>query len=403
MVAAGCADDAFVELDSGTFDAAMDGAPGDAAPDTRPVLDSGTPPEDVDGFIEYQMAVGGIPGLAASIVTPEGIVWSGYYGYADIETERLVDESTLFIVASVSKTVTTLGMMQLVDEGLLDLDAAADDYLPYALRNPDYAAADVTTRMLLTHTSGLFDDFVTLAEVTYTGDPTVSLGAFAEGYVTPGGEFYTDNNWATRPGSSYAYCNAGFGVVGHVIESVRGEDFRDAIQTRIFDPLGMTESGWFLSEVSLDTLASIYTWDGRTNTALPQNGFAYYPASSLRTSVPELSRFLTATIRDGELDGVRVLSAELAQAMREPQRLDINPNQTITWRFRQIGGERWLAHTGSTYGASAIIAYRPQEPIGMIVLTNSDAYVRGRLGVTGSQDALEAIHDRIAEESMLYR
>jgi CubicO group peptidase (beta-lactamase class C family) len=303
----------------------------------------------------------------------------------------------------VSKTVTTIGMMQLVEEGLLDLDAPADDYLPYAFRNPDFEGDDVTSRMLLTHTTGLRDDFATLSGVTYMSDPEVPLGEFCEAYVTPGGDYYVDANWGARPGASYEYCNVNYAIVGHIIESVRGEDFRTAIQTRILDPLGMVDSGWFLSDVDPAKLASLYTWDGRMNAPLPQNGFAYYPASSLRTSVPELSRFLRATIRDGELDGARILSEELSQSMREPQRLDLNPRQTITWRFRQIGGERWLGHTGSTFGASALIAYRPEEPIGMIVLTNSDAFVRGRLGLRGSQDALEAIFDRIAEESVVYR
>ncbi len=257
--------------------------------------------------------------------------------------------------------------------------------------------------MLLTHTTGLRDDFATLANATYMGDPEVPLGEFTEAYVNPGGDFYSEDNWGARPGSDYEYCNVNYAVVGHVIESIRGEDFRAAIRTGILDPLGMTESGWLLSDVDPSSLASLYTYDGRNNSPLPQNGFAYYPASSLRTSVPELSRFLVATIRDGELDGERILSEELSQSMREPQRLDLNPNQAITWRYRQLGGERWLGHTGSTFGASAIIAYRPEEPVGMIVLTNSDAFIRGRLGLRGSQDALYAIFDRIAEESQLLR
>jgi CubicO group peptidase (beta-lactamase class C family) len=257
--------------------------------------------------------------------------------------------------------------------------------------------------MLLSHTTSLRDDFLLLAGVTYTTDPEVALGEFSEGYVTPDALYYSDGNWNGRPGGSYEYCNVNFAVAGHLVEAVRGEDFRAVTEARIFEPLGMTSTGWFLSDVVASDLATLYTYNGRDNNPLPHNGFAYYPASSLRTNIPDLSRFLQATLRDGELDGTRVLSEEVSRSMRAPQRLDLSPRQTITWRFRDIAGEEWLAHTGSTYGASAIIAYQPEDGVGLIVMTNSDAYVLGRLGIRGSQDALEAIIDRVAEESALFR
>jgi len=407
LVGSACADDAFIDdWDAGDAGDAAPDAPFDAGPDTRPPppIDSGPPPpDDVDGFVEYQMEAGGIPGVAASIVTREGIAWSGYYGFADIETDRLVDADSLFIVASISKTLTTLALMQLVDEGLLDLDAAADDHLPYAFRHPDFVDDEISTRMLVTHTTGLHDDFAIMSRVTTMGDPDVTLGDFAEGYVSPGGTYYESGNWGTRPSSRREYCNVNFAVVGHLVESIRGEDLRAVSQTYVFDPLGMTSSGWFLADVDAANLATPYTFDGRVNAPLPHNGFSYYPASSLRTNIPDLSRFLQATLRDGELDGTRVLSESLSQSMREVQRRDLNPNQMITWRFHQLGEVRWIAHTGSTFGASAIIAYLPDDGIGMIVMTNSDAYIRGRLGIRGSQDALEAIFERIADEALLFR
>jgi CubicO group peptidase (beta-lactamase class C family) len=293
--------------------------------------------------------------------------------------------------------------MQLVDEELIDLDAPADDYLPYALRNPAFARDDITARMLLTHTASLRDDFLLLADVTYMTDPEVGLAEFSEGYVTPDGLYYGDNNFSGRPGASYAYCNVNYALVGNLVEAIRGEDFRAATASRIFEPLGMTSSSWFLADAAAEHLATQYAYNGRTNSPLPHNGYGYYPASSLRTNIPDLSRFLQATLRDGELDGVRVLSEAVSQSMRTRQRLDLNPRQTITWRYRDIAGEEWLGHTGSTYGASAIIAYRPDEGVGLIVMTNSDAYIRGMFGITNSQDALEAIIDRVGEESALFR
>jgi CubicO group peptidase (beta-lactamase class C family) len=397
--AVGCVDDVVDFGDAVATDAGDDA---DAGLDTTPSMVDPPPPGDLDGFIGYQMAAGGIPGVATSIVTRDGIAWSGYYGFADIEMARAVDETTLFIVASISKTLTTLALMQLVDEDLVDLDAPADDYLPYAFRNPEFPTEDVTTRMLVSHTTSLRDDFLILSGVTYTTDPEIGLGEFSEAYVTPDALYYGDSNWSGRPGGSYEYCNVNYAIVGHLIEAIRGEDFRAVTEARIFEPLGMTSTGWFLSDVAAEDLATLYTY-GRDNEPVPHSGFAYYPASSLRTNIPDLSRFLQATLRDGELEGTRVLSEDVSQSMRLPQRIDLSPRQTITWRFRDIAGEEWLAHTGATYGASAIIAYRPEDGVGLIVMTNSDAYVRGRLGIRGSQDALEAIIDRVAGESAVFR
>jgi len=405
LLLAACTDDAGTppgdaggpgDAGDGSFDAA---ATTDAdARDTAVLV-----PEGFDEFIAYQMDVGGIPGVAASIVTPSGIAWSGYYGFADIESARPVDENSLFIVASVSKTITTLAALQLVDEGLLDLDAAADDHLPYALRHPDFRADDISPRMLMTHTSGLLDTFTTLSRVTSMSDPEVGLGEFSENYVTPGGAYFATSNWGERPGSDHEYCNVNFALVGHLVESVRGDDLRAVSAARIFGPLGMTSTGWFLEDVDAENLATLYTYNSRTNAAVPHSGFAYYPAASLRTNVPDISRFIQATLRDGELDGTRVLSAELSRSMREVQRRDLHGGQAITWRYRTIGDEEWLAHTGSTFGASAIVAYRPDDGVGMVVMTNSDAFVRARLGLPASRDALEEIFARIAAESVAFR
>ncbi|MBW2462712.1 MAG: beta-lactamase family protein [Deltaproteobacteria bacterium] len=400
-----CADDAWTPPgDAGGLgdggDASLDGA---ANADAESPATSAEIPEGFDELIAYQMDVGGCAGVAASIVTPSGIAWSGYYGFADIESARPVDDSSLFIVASVSKTITTLAALQLVDEGLLDLDAAADDHLPYALRHPDFAADDISARMLMTHTSGLLDTFTTLSRATSMSDPSVGLGEFSENYVTPGGAYFATSNWGGRPGSDHEYCNANFALVGHLVESVRGEDLRTISAARIFGPLGMTSTGWFLEDVDAENLATLYTYNGRTNAVVPNSGFAYYPAASLRTNIPDISRFMQATLRDGELDGTRVLSADLSRSMRSVQRRDLHSGQAITWRYQIIGGEEWLAQTGSTFGASAIAAYRPDDGVGMVVMTNSDAFIRARLGLPASRDALEQIFARIATESVEFR
>src|SRR5690606_2885539 len=129
------------------------------------VPDAG-PPADLDGYIEWHMQAGGLPGAAAAIVKAGEIAWIGTYGWADIEASRPVDEHTLFIVASISKTITATRALQLVEAGLLDLDAPLETYVPYAVRHPAHPDVAITARMLLTHSSGLEDSWGALASAT---------------------------------------------------------------------------------------------------------------------------------------------------------------------------------------------------------------------------------------------
>src|SRR5690606_7904897 len=129
----------------------------DAPPVARDAGPDAGPPADLDGLIEHHMRAGGIPGAAAAIASERENAWVGTYGYADMESGRRVDEHTLFIMASISKTVAAARAMQLVEAGLLDLDEPVETYLGHPVRHPGYADIPITTRMLLTHTSGLED------------------------------------------------------------------------------------------------------------------------------------------------------------------------------------------------------------------------------------------------------
>ncbi|HJL15270.1 MAG TPA: serine hydrolase domain-containing protein [Sandaracinaceae bacterium LLY-WYZ-13_1] len=382
-----------VELAS---DAAVDASPRVDAP---PTPDAG-PPEDLDGFVEHHMVAGGLPGVAAAIVRPDGVAWTGTYGYADLESERPVDEHTLFIMASVSKTIAAVRAMQLVEAGQLDLDAPVETYLDFTPRHPEHPDAPITTRMLLNHVSGLTDSFGTLAEVTTVGDPTETLGGFAEGYCVEGGAYYdAEDNWGAAPGTERAYCNAGYGVVGHVLERAGGGSLRAQSEAAIFAPLAMDGAGWFLADVDEDRVATPYAWNGRRYNPLPHNGFAFYPASSLRVSVAGLSRFARMLLNGGALDGTRVLDEASVEELLRPQIPAIDGRQALTFRERRVAGHLYVGHSGSTFGGSTQLLLGREGTHAILLFTNSDAYVRSRLGIEEGARAMEAILERLAAEA----
>lgn len=391
--AAGCLeDDGGSGADGGLrFDAGPDAAHADAGD---------TPPEALDDYVRWEMERHGIAGLAAVIVKDDAPVWTGTFGFANVEDAIAVDGDTLFAVASISKTIVTVPLLRLVEDGMLDLDAPVDDYLPFAVRHPGFPDVPVTARMLLTHTSGLEDDFATLAMVMNPGAPTMTLAEFSEAYVTPGGELYAEANWGARPGTEWSYCNAAFDLVGYLVEAVSGEPLPDRTRVDLLEPLAMTSSAWSYTDVPPDQLAVGYTWNARTGfTPVEYEGLAYYPAGGFVTSLNDLTRFLRAFMRYGELDGERVLEEATATAMRERQVPDVYDRQALTWRYTTRGGHTYLGHSGATLGGSANMMFRPDDGTAIIVLTNSDAYVLARLGLTESSDALGRIRDRLDAEA----
>ena len=127
-------------------------------------------------FIESTMETHLIPGVSISIVKDDHIVWEKQLGYANIINDVLVDENTMFILSSISKTVTATALMQLFENELFDLDDDIDDYLSFNVNHPDYPLVPITFKMLLTHSSGIQDNWNVMTY--YDGDPQLELNYY---------------------------------------------------------------------------------------------------------------------------------------------------------------------------------------------------------------------------------
>ena len=382
----------------------LDGGLSDAPPVDAPRIrrDAGTPPDDLTGFIDWHMREGGIYGLAAATFRGGEIDRVFTHGMA---TETLpVDEHTLFIVASVSKTVVATLLLQLVESGQLDLDADIATYLGFPVRHPMFPDVPITTRMLATHTSGLEDDWILLGNVTTPDvDASMTLAEFADLYLR--GERVTYHWSEGAPGTRRAYCNAGFGILGAIVEAAGGAPLPQQSETRIFGPLDLDGASWMLADTDTARLAEEQTFLRTTLTysAQPHRGFGFYPATSLRISVTGLARWVLAHALGGELEGTRFLSAESLALLETPAFPSLSSGQHFVWYAERIGGVTYNGHTGSTFGASAIVVYGASgsaaDDTGLVLLTNSDAYIRSRLGDSAGADALETIAARLLSEA----
>lgn len=158
-----------------------------------------------DLYIKTLMKIGHKPSIAAAIIHDDEVAWSNAYGYYDIENQKqATTEDTLYLQASVSKTVTATALMQLYDQGLFDLDDDVNEYLPFELRNPNHPDIPITIKMILSHRSSLADDNLHWICLSYLpGDPDVEgyPNPWLEDYLVPGGSAYSSSTWSTaKPG-----------------------------------------------------------------------------------------------------------------------------------------------------------------------------------------------------------
>ncbi|MBX7196002.1 MAG: beta-lactamase family protein [Sandaracinaceae bacterium] len=370
---AGVSDDAAASVDAPTPDAPR-------GPDAGP-------PDDLQGAVDYWTEVGGLAGVAALAADGDTriVVTSG------MATDTTpVDEHTLFNVASISKTFTGALVLSLAEDGVLDLDAPLAEIVPdVPIVHPEHPDVAITPRMLLSHTSGIVDDFLFLGEYTYESDPTVSLEQFARDYVVD------PAHWGATPGTERSYCNACFGILGMIVERVSGQSVRDLSRARLFEPMALDGAGWFFADVDVSRVATPYARRGRGYSALVQRNYAFYTATSLMISVDGLERWLRMHLELGTLEGARVFEESSIAETRRAQFPSIDGGQYLVWYAQGLDGRTWIGHSGSSYGTSTQMRYQPEEGRILVVLTNSDAYIRNRVGNPEGADAIDAILSRL--------
>ncbi len=347
-----------------------------------------TPPlqtlADIPRYMDAALEASGSVGMAGAIVRGDRLVWSGGVGTADLATGAPATSASVFLIASISKTVVAVAVMQLVEEGKMDLDADINTYLPFRVENPRRVGR-ITARHLLTHTSGLADDHYTRVSdtlYTYGADSPVPLGGFLRRMLVPGGDLYSATSFrATPPGAAFEYSNLAVALLGYVAEAVAGVPFHELTRARIFEPLGMTQTAWRLADLPAGGLAMPYS-----AARVPYGHYTFpdYPDGGLRTSVDDLSRFLRAVIGGGMLEGRRILRPESVAEMLRVQYPAVSGarRQALTWSglnaadypasvgLADVPGV--LGHAGGERGVFTLMFFDPATGAGGIVFVNAD-------------------------------
>lgn len=328
---------------------------------------------DLSEFITERMGAARVPGLSAAIIRDGEVQAVGAWGLANVEEDRPVDTDTLFNLASVSKTFIAVAVMMAVEDGALDLDEDVSTWLPFDVEHP-YSSKAITLRMLMTHTSGISDNWDVLEDLYVEGDSPIGLGEFLEGYLVRGGEYYDpDWNFDADPGEAADYSNVGASLAAYVVEAATGTPFDTYCERHIFAPLGMDDAGWHLSDLDTDQIAMPYGWVGGAWEPYGFYGYPDYPDGNLRTTAPQLGRFLAAITAGGTLDGERLLKASSVASLLTSQVPDLEDLQGLMWYGWQLGDDEVWGHNGGDDGVATEILFRPTDGAGVVLLMNGDA------------------------------
>ena len=327
----------------------------------------------LDIFITDQMENKHIPGVSAVIIKDEKLAWVGNYGVANLSTGQPVDTNTIFMLASISKTITATAIMQLYEDGYFELEDDINLHLPFEIYHPSYPDSTITMLQLLTHSAAMRDNWDILDTVYVAGDSPLPLGDFMQGYFEVGGPYYyaEDNFYTYAPGADYNYCNEGIALLGYMVEVFTGQPFNNYCNEHIFEPLCMTNTGWFLSELDTNLIAHPYDYISGSYYDYGLYGYPDYPDGQLRTTSLSLAKFLWMNMFDGNFNGVQILEPETINLIRSSQIPFIDPTQGLVWYSYEDGGT-WWGHSGGDSGVSTDMYFNEDTQTGIIVLANSD-------------------------------
>jgi len=343
-------------------------------------------PARLDALLDEAIAGSGAPSVSVSIATATGERATWTRGVADLATGREATGETRYPWFSATKIATATAVMQLVEQGLVDLDAPASRYLPglARLRNP--YGTEITVRHLLSHSSGLANP-IPVAWIHPADEPGPSLAALTRRLLEE------NDRLQFEPGSRASYSNLGYLVLGGIVERVSGMRFEAYVHRHILDPLGMRSTGfawpgagaatgysrrWSFMGVAgrflIDGRFFGATHDGRTEIRpFLVDGAPY---GGLIGTTADMARFLEAHLRGGELDGVRILSAASVAAMQAPQRSNGGKAlpMGLGWHLGEAGGERYVTHPGGGGGYKAEIRIYPALGYAVAVAANETSF-----------------------------
>jgi CubicO group peptidase (beta-lactamase class C family) len=329
--------------------------------------------DSLDSYVEKALKEWQVPGIAVLVVKDGQVIVSKGYGYLEEGKPEKVDANTLFMIASNTKAFTGTALAKLESEGKCSLDDKVQKYLPgFKMKDP-WVAEHITLTDVLSHRIGMetFQGDFMYWESDLNSDEVIQKF----GMLTPAFDFR----------AKWGYCNAGFLIAGKCLEKISGMTWDQYIMQNFIEPLEMNRTLVLTSEVNSATnIASAHTMVDGKLTVIPRcqvDNLA--PAASISTSVNDISHWVIALLDDGKYNGKQVIPPEAIQKTRVPRsiiRRAGHPFNTVHYSLYGLGwdlmdyeGREIVSHTGGVDGFVTSVSLIPDENLGVVVLTNTDA------------------------------
>jgi CubicO group peptidase (beta-lactamase class C family) len=291
----------------------------------------------LDGVVPLQLAREDIAGATVAVVKDGKLLFEKGYGYSDVAGKKPVDpKATLFRPGSVSKLFTWTAVMQLEEQGKLNLDQDVNTYIDFKI--PDAFGKPITLKNLLTHTPGFEEQIKDL--ITFQNE-SPNLGQYLKTHIPA--RIYP-------PGTVPAYSNYGAALAGYIVERVSGEPFEQYIENHIFKPLGMTHSTFrqpLPAELAPDMSGGYQLASDKSK---PFEVVVPFPAGSLSSTADDMSKFVLAHLQNGHLGDAQILKPETAELMHSRLfGLDPAANAMCYGFYEESrNGHRIIGHAGDT-------------------------------------------------------
>jgi CubicO group peptidase (beta-lactamase class C family) len=321
---------------------------------------------DFEARLSRDVRADNVGSIAAGIVVGAEVIWAKAFGLKDRDRAVPADAHNLYRIGSISKSVTAVLMMVLLQQGVIALDDPVIKYLPefQGLGGAVAEASSITLRQLASHTSGLN------REPQLAGAAAGPIAAWEEKVIAS----IPTTTLSGKPGSQYAYSNIGYGILGLALSRAARQPFMDLVQRYVFQPAGMTSST-FIIQAPLDARLSIGYQNGRDGRisaetpALEHAGRGYkVPNGGVYSTVHDLSRFIG--IVSGALGDAVLIESSRATLMTK-QTPGNGQAYGLGFMLRtDDNGNRFVYHGGSVAGYTAFLMFNPDTRIGVVLLRN---------------------------------
>jgi CubicO group peptidase (beta-lactamase class C family) len=308
-----------------------------------------------------------LPGLAMAAVLADGTTFVKTFGYADKTRNIPVTPDTVFRIGSISKTMTTIGILQLWEQGKFQLDDPVSDYLKaYRIAPAEPGWPPITFRHLLTHTAGLG----LLRSRRDLLSPTGGLGVPFGSPVPALTEYYEGSLKASYPpGKFWSYANHGFATLGQLVDDISGQPFTDYMQSHVFAPLGMITTSYLRTPAVREKLATGYQPNGK-----PVEDFEIIVtgAGSVFSSLIEMINYVQALLNQGANSHGRILKPETAELLFRPhyQHHPLLPGIGLSFMLDRLVDHRIAWHNGGWPGFSSMLLLAPDDGVGILLFMN---------------------------------